>query len=85
MICSSAIYRLPDKSPMNRPFRGLFPTEVRNSYKENSLNGELHSLYYTLSQALVEVGRAVGYVIKVIKILSDARALVAPLELMRED
>ena len=58
---------------------------MRNSYKENSLNGELHSLYYTLSQALVEVGRVVGYVIKVIKFLSNARALVAPLELVQAD
>ena len=47
--------------------------------------GELHSLYYTLSQAFIEAGKAVGYVIKVIKVLGNARALVCPLELVRED
>ena len=36
-------------------------------------------MYYTLSQALVEVGKAVGYVIKFIKILSEAQALGFPL------
>ena len=45
----------------------------------------MHSLYYTLSQVLVEVGKAVGYVIKFIKVLGNARALVSPLELVRED